>query len=290
MKNKNWILKHTKSLKDKTVLISGATGGIGRETCKILASIEANLILLDRNSERSNAFKEELKSLYPQITVKNIIADCEDIFSVKRAVAELSLEKIDYIILNAGAYSIPRRKTSCGYDNVFTINFVAPYFLVKSLLEKKKPQDTKVIAVGSIAHNYSKTDENDIDFSFRNASSLVYGNSKRYLMFSLTKLFENTDNFSLVHPGITFTNITAHYPKLIFAIIKNPMKIIFIKPYTAALNTVYGIFNATPKGFWIGPRIFNIWGKPNLKELSTYSDAEAERIFNTAERIYNEIK
>lgn len=246
--------------------------------------------MLDRNSERSNAFKEELKSLYPKITVKNIIADCEDISSVKRAVAELFLEKIDYIILNAGAYSIPRRRTSCGYDNVFTINFVAPYFLVKSLLEKKKPQDTKVIAVGSIAHNYSKTDENDIDFSSRNASSLVYGNSKRYLMFSLTKLFENTDNFSLVHPGITFTNITAHYPKLIFAIIKNPMKIIFMKPYTAALNTVYGIFNTTKKGFWIGPRIFNIWGNPNLKKLSTYSDAEAERIFNTAEKIYNEIK
>ncbi|MDD6478456.1 MAG: SDR family NAD(P)-dependent oxidoreductase [Oscillospiraceae bacterium] len=290
MKNKKWILKHTKSLKNKTVLISGATGGIGRETCKILASIEANLILLDRNSERSNALKKELKGLYPKIAIKNIIADCEDISSVKRAVSELSLEKIDYIILNAGAYSIPRRRTSCGYDNVFTINFIAPYFLAKSLLENKKLQDTKVIAVGSIAHNYSKTDESDIDFSSRKASSLVYGNSKRYLMFSLAKLFEGTDNFSLVHPGITFTNITAHYPKLIFAIIKNPMKIIFMKPYTAALNTVYGIFNATPKGFWIGPRIFNIWGKPSFKKLGTYTDAEAERIFNIAEKIYNEIK
>jgi len=146
--------------------------------------------------------------------------------------------------------------------------------------------------VGSIAHNYSKTDENDTDFSTRTASSLVYGNAKRYLMFSLYELFKNEIDASLsvAHPGITFTNITAHYPKLIFAVIKYPMKVIFMKPRKAALSILRGCFEATPYNFWIGPGIFNVWGYPKMQKLLSCKSDESEKIGQKAEEIYNNIK
>ena len=151
--------------------------------------------------------------------------------NVKSVTKELENMDIDIFIHNAGAYSIPRKICSSGYDNVFQINFVSPYYMIRTLLPTLRAKKGMAVAVGSIAHNYSKTDERDIDFRKRSASSKVYGNAKRFLMYSLYELFKNEKeaSLSIVHPGITFTNITAHYPKLIFAVIKHPMKIIFMK-------------------------------------------------------------
>jgi hypothetical protein len=109
-------------------------------------------------------------------------------------------------------------------------------------------------------------------------------------MFSLYNLFKNSTLLSIAHPGITFTNITNHYPKLIFALIKYPMKIIFMKPKIAALNIIKGIFDYTDNNEWIGPEYFNIWGKPRKNKLKTCSETESMGIFKTAEEIYDNIK
>ena len=145
--------------------------------------------------------------------------------------------------------------------------------------------------VGSIAHNYSKTDDSDIDFATRQKASKVYGNAKRYLMFSLYELFKDEKNvtLSVTHPGITFTNITAHYPKLIFAIIKHPMKVIFMKPRKAALCIVKGAFGDTALNEWIGPRLFNVWGFPKKQVLKTCKADERERIAQNTEEIYKKM-
>jgi hypothetical protein len=97
-------------------------------------------------------------------------------------------------------------------------------------------------------------------------------------MFTLNELFKNESGvgFAVTHPGITFTNITAHYPKLIFAIIKNPMKIIFPKPKYACLSILKGVFEDTGDLEWIGPRIFNIWGAPKKQKIKKISREELD--------------
>ena len=157
---------------------------------------------------------------------------------------------------------------------------------MKPLIEERKG---RVIAVSSIAHNYSKIDEKDIDFSGYKAASKAYGNAKRFLTFSLFGLFKDSESLSIVHPGITFTNITAHYPKFIFAIIKYPMKVIFMKPKKAALSIIKGIFENTTQNEWIGPRIFNVWGKPLKKALKTCKEKEAQKIQEITEEIYKKL-
>ncbi len=285
-----WLNKNTSSLKGKTVAVSGSTGGLGKELCYYLASLDANLILLDRNKKRSDEHASELSSRFG-VYVKTFTLDLSDFESVKICTDRLKSEKIDFLIHNAGAYSIPRRICNTGYDNVFQINFVSPYYMTKELLPSLRKQKGRVIAVGSIAHNYSEIDENDLDFRTRDASSKVYGNSKRHLMFSLYSLFEGeTDvTLSVVHPGITFTNITAHYPKLIFAIIKHPMKVIFMKPKKAALCLLKGVFEQTENRTWIGPRLFNVWGSPSKKALKTCSADEQRIIFKRAEDVYRHL-
>lgn len=280
-----WLIDNTHSLKNKTVAVTGTTGGIGRSLVGYLATLGANLILLDRNRERSESLKAELTALYSDTSVKCITLDLSITDQVKKVTNELKKEKIDVLIHNAGAYKIPRCKCSTGLDNVFQINFASPYYITKELLSYM--QGGRVVIVGSIAHNYSVTDVHDKDFSKREKSSLVYGNAKRYLMYSFMKLFENREDvtLSVTHPGITLTNITSHYPKLIFALIKHPMKIIFMKPDIATLSILKGVFEETKMCEWIGPSAFNIWGYPKKKKLKTATAEEIEEIFVSAEKL-----
>ncbi len=107
-------------------------------------------------------------------------------------------------------------------------------------------------------------------------------------MFSAYDMAEHNPDIKIAvtHPGITFTNITAHYPKLLFAIIKHPMKIIFMPPKRASLGIIMGLFEETENFCWIGPRLFNIWGMPKKIRLKTCSYDEARFISNTAKEIY----
>ncbi len=277
------------SLCGKSIAMTGCTGGLGKELCLYFARLGAELIMLDRNEKKATALEAELVGKYPQTKITRLAVDLEDMASVKDATERLLELEPDFFVHNAGAYHIPRHFCTTGYDNVFQINFVSPYYIIRTLA-KHMPQ-TRFIAVGSIAHNYSKADFADIDFRTRTKSSKVYGNAKRYLMFSLYGLFEGeSQRLSIAHPGITFTNITAHYPKLIFAIIKHPMKVIFMKPKRAALSILAGLFVSTPKNMWIGPELFNIWGKPSLKRLRTCRENEAVKICQIAEEVYGKCR
>ena len=152
-----------------------------------------------------------------------------------------------------------------------------------------KSRGGRVIAVGSIAHNYSKSDPTDEDFSTRTRASLVYGNAKRHLMAAFFALAEEGKGVAVTHPGISFTGITAHYPKLIFALIRHPMKLIFMKPKKAALSIFEGLFTPTAAGEWIGPRLFNVWGKPKKQGLKTISRKEQDRLAEYANALFAEL-
>lgn len=292
MKYDKWLTKNTENLKGKIVAISGSTGGLGKHLCRYLAQLGADIVLLDRNRTRSEANKTAIENEFPGTKISLITVDFVDVFSVAEATEKLKDISPDIFIHNAGAYSIPRCTSNSGYDNVFTINFISPYYMIRELLPILKKKQGRVVVVGSIAHNYSKLNESDFDFSKVKAASKVYGNAKRFLMFSLYELFngETETSLSVTHPGITFTNITAHYPPLIFAMIKHPMKVIFMRPEKAALSIVKGFFSPTEYHTWYGPRVFDVWGLPSKKKLRTCSVTESKRIAQISEEIYGNVK
>lgn len=290
MRTDAWIQKNMPRMTGKTVAISGATGGIGQELCRHLAGLGATLLLLDRNSERSLAWIEKLKAEFPSLNARHLRLDLADFETVRSVTEELLNATPDYLIFNAGAYHVPRYTTSVGHDNVFQINFVAPYYMARTLHTAMKERGGRIVAVGSIAHNYSKIDLNDVEFLTRKESSKVYGNAKRFLMFSLFGLDESDKIITIAHPGITLTNITAHYPKVIYALIKHPMKVIFMSPRRASLSILAAMVQDTKKNEWFGPSLFDIWGLPKKKLLKTCSADEAEKICEEAENFFENLK
>ena len=292
MELSRWIEKNTAHLDGKLIAVTGSTGGLGLELCRHLATLGARLLLINRNPARAEHQRQALLSDFPSLSVESLAADMEDADSVRALTERLKNYPLDALILNAGAYSIPRKTCSTGYDNVFQINFVSPYYMVRELMPLLRERSACVVAVGSIAHNYSKIDPRDVDFSTYAAASKVYGNAKRHLMYALSELFRGEDSarLAIVHPGITFTNITSHYPPLIFAIIKHPMKVIFMPPKKAALCILSGLFDATAPSHWIGPRLFDVWGLPKKKSLRTASPTEISEIANRAQVAFEKMQ
>ena len=285
---KHWINKNTSSLRGKTVAVVGATGGIGSKVCMQLALLGADIIFLDRNKHKSDALKESIIEKYPDTDIRRIRLDLGDMESVKSAAVGLSACKIDILILCAGLYAVPRERGGKEFNQVFGVNFAAQYCFVKLMLPHLREYHSMVVAVGSIAHGFCTADENDIDFSCKRcADAVVYGNAKRYMMFSLIGLLkeEKDISFSLVHPGISFTGITSHYPVTLQRLIKLPMKLIFISPSKAALNVLAGIFKGVGSDEWIGPAVFGIWGYPKKQKLRPIDEHEYKFINDTAERI-----
>ncbi len=283
-----WRQRHTASLQGKTVAITGSTGGLGQALCQELLALGASLILIDRNEQKQQVLMDTLQAAVPTAHIRGLIADLADRRTVDRAINALLADPPDIVILNAGAYSIPRHTCDTGYDNVFQINFLSPYIMIRRLLPALEARRGRIVVVGSIAHNYSRSDMTRVDFADCKAASKVYGNAKRWLMAATAALIPRHPQvaFSITHPGISFTGITAHYPPWLFAIIKHPMKVIFMRPANACRSILQGVFDSCQPDEWIGPRYFDVWGAPKKKRLRTISAAERAAIAATTEEIY----
>lgn len=266
MKKKNY-----PSLAGKKVAVVGATGGLGGALCRHLASLGAALVLVGRSQTKSQALAKELKSEFPELSVSLVYADLEDIDSVKKAADELMATDVDHLILSSGAYHIPRKTCPSGFDNVFQINFLAPYYLSRLMKPHVEGKGGRIVAVSSLSCAFAKFRSDDPQYLKVKTAARVYGNAKRLLTFALYGLFGDSDSLAVAHPGISPTGITSGYPRVIRALIKYPMKLIFASPERASRCILDAVFRAPGRGKWIGPRVLGIWGGPRVSRVRGYS-------------------
>ena len=291
MNYKKWLKENTKDLKNKTIILTGSTGGLGQEIANFLGMLNANIILADRDFEKSSKLKESLLKKY-NISVKQIKLDLQNLDSVTNFITEVKKQNIDAIIHNAGVYNLPTNDEQ-NYYTINKVNYLMPYYITKSLLpELKKSSLARVVVVGSIAYEYAKFNPCDPEYLMCKKPNKIYGNSKRCLIYSMFELFKNEKSvkLSIVQPGVTPTNITRHFPKFVRGIIKLPMKIVFNSPKKSSLCVIKGLFEDLNYNQWIGPKYFGVWGKPKKSSLKQISNEEILQIFQDAEENYNLIE
>lgn len=273
MNYNQYFKKQNINFSGKTVAITGSTGAIGSATALFIAQNNGNLILLDRNEQKSQVLREKIYQHYPQSFTQTFETDFSSLQSIAKSANKLKSCKLDLLILNAGVFNLPHKKGVLGLDKVFEINFLIPFLYVSIILPTLKANHTKVVIVGSIAYKKAKFNKLDVDYSNEKNNIKVYGNSKRFLMFTLAKLFERENiKYSICHPGIVQTSLTTHYHKSINWLVKGLMKCIFHSPKKASLTTLYAICHNCKNGQWVSPHIFNIWGKPKIKPFSLVND------------------
>ncbi|MEM9014925.1 MAG: SDR family NAD(P)-dependent oxidoreductase [Pseudomonadota bacterium] len=120
----------------KTILITGATDGIGLETAKMMAPAGHTLLLHGRNSNKLHAAADAVSAIDGSGEMKTYRADLSNIAEVRAMAAAVKgdFNKIDVLINNAGVFKMTNPLTHDGYDARFIVNVVAPYILAKTLL------------------------------------------------------------------------------------------------------------------------------------------------------------
>lgn len=119
----------------RTFLVTGANTGLGLETCRVLASRKARVVMACRNPQLAEEAIAKVKSAYPEANVEFIALDLSDLDSVRRCAEEYTnrFDRLDVLINNAGVMACPRTLTKQGHETQFGVNHLG-HFLLTTLL------------------------------------------------------------------------------------------------------------------------------------------------------------
>lgn len=120
----------------KTILITGATDGIGLETAKLLAFDGHNLLIHGRDIQKLNSVKTLLAATPYSGNISAYLADLSDFSEVTKLISEIRSEyqHLDVLINNAGVFKTNNSLTAHGLDVRFVVNTISPYMLTQALL------------------------------------------------------------------------------------------------------------------------------------------------------------
>ena len=268
MKYIKWVNKNIKSLENKTIVITGATGSIGIYTTKYLAYLKANVIIAVRNAKKGNLLIEEIKKDFPDCNISMMLVDFSSIESVDNFSNELAKINMDYYITTAGVYHLPETVTKDGLE----IHYETNYYNQIRVIERLN-KDLPVTVVSSISHKKCRIDfDNIMSLGVKNRTK-VYGRSKRLLNYHLVNLKNKGYDIRITHPGISATSLFASekggFGKLFNLFIVPIMKLIFHSPDKASLPVLLGLNEEVEVCKEIGPKgLFNAWGYPKVVKLS----------------------
>ena len=296
----NWVNQNIINVTNKTILINGATGGIGSSLITYLSYLKNDLYLLVRNLKEGNILKERLEKRFHN-KIEVIYFDYLDEKSLLNTLEFVkNLAKLDYFINVSGIYHQAYQLIE-GVEKTYLVNYFRPSFFIKELL-MIKPQ-CKIIVVSSLTSsiklknkNKPLNSENDLISYLNNVKNKTkrYALSKHLLTSYLLFLKENQNiNITLTHPGIAVTKLfdkkNKAYNKLFYIFAPSIMKLIFMDSAKASLSILKGIdCDYTPLTKWVGPRgLFHSWGYPKIYNLrkTLLNLNENSKIFNLTNKI-----
>jgi len=120
----------------KTILITGATDGIGFQTATKLAKEGDRVLIHGRNAKKLATTQKSLEALVGEKNIQSYLADLSNLEEVKTLAKTImqNQKHIDVLINNAGIYKTPSPITKDKLDIRFVVNTIAPYLLTKELL------------------------------------------------------------------------------------------------------------------------------------------------------------
>lgn len=196
----------------KTILITGATDGIGLETARKLAGQGHKLILHGRNEEKVNRARDAIFAEFPQSELQTACADLGDLTLVARMAHDLvaSQQRLDVLLNNAGVYKTGRSVSRNGYEMMLAVNHLSHFLLTSLLLPLlKKSTDPRVVTVSSMVHTSGRIDFDNMNCELKFDAYHAYANSKLANALFANELArrEHWLTSNSLHPGVIGTKL-----------------------------------------------------------------------------------
>ncbi|MDM4719606.1 SDR family NAD(P)-dependent oxidoreductase [Micromonospora sp. WMMA1363] len=193
-----------------TVVITGASAGIGAAAARRFAELGATVAVVGRSPEKTAAIAAEVGG-------RMHLVDYGSLDDVRRLAADLlaTYERIDILANNAGAMFASRKVSVDGHEMTFQVNHLAPFLLTNLLLDRlaASPDGARVVNTGSTVYRKAHLDLNDLDSSRGRYRTLrVYGASKLATIMFTRELARRTQGTAVTtsafHPGSVATEVT----------------------------------------------------------------------------------
>ena len=261
-------------LTGRTILVTGATSGIGLETARVLAAHGAHVIGTGRTEGGASA---ALAGVAGQAGATGVACDLSEPSSVRMATAAIrdTGRSLDVIVCNAGIMALPALALKHGLELQFLTNHLGHFLLVTGLLDQLAPTG-RVVMVSSMAHESAPKDGIDFD---------NLDGSKGYSPFArgLAERFGSSGRVAnSLHPGVIKTNLTRHMADKGEGIFQRlgeaGMKSI---PQGAATQTVLAAHPST------GTVSGTYWSdcQPAKASAAAHDDSQVGRLWDTSERL-----
>lgn len=242
---------------EKTIVITGASDGIGRAAATSLKSGGANVVITGRSREKTKAVADELGVPY-------YIADFSKLEEVRKLGLELKSDysAIDVLANNAGGImGSGRTLTGDGYDRAIQVNHLAGFLLTNMLMDTLCASSASVINTSSTAQQFSgDIDVNDLKLDKGYSRMGAYGKSKLMNVLFTKELHRryNSQGISTAafHPGVVRTNFGEEFGGSTKFLYSGPMKYVLRTPEKGA-DTLIWLATAIPGKDWVSGEYYS---------------------------------
>lgn len=201
-------------MKDKIVLITGGTGGIGKQTALALAKLGAQVIVTGRNPTSGATAVEELKQQSGNSKIDFIVADISSQAQI-RALADQfkrKYERLDVLINNAGVAESQRKLTIDNIETDFAVNVIAPYLLTDLLMDCLCASPSARVITLTGGEHPAKIEMDNLQGERSFLGLQAYSHSKLIMMAVMDELAQRNHaaniTFNICYPGQAATNMT----------------------------------------------------------------------------------
>jgi NAD(P)-dependent dehydrogenase (short-subunit alcohol dehydrogenase family) len=273
-------------MQGKTVIITGATSGIGEVAAVRLAEQGARIVFTARDKARADDTLAALRKAGPKAEHNVHMADLSRLAEMKRIGAELAREpQIDVLINNAGALFNKRQETVDGLEMTFALNHMA-YFVVTNLLLSKLKPGARIVTVASNAHRGAKLDFDDLQSRRSYTGFPVYSRSKLCnILFNrelARRLSGSGVTANALHPGFVATRFGNDSGGIMRTVLKIAKPIGAISPEEGAQTIIYLASAAEVAGV-SGQYFYEC--RPATPTAEARNDEDAKRLWDMSAQI-----
>ncbi|MFL6107706.1 MAG: SDR family oxidoreductase [Marmoricola sp.] len=261
----------------KTIIVTGASDGIGLESASQLAAQGHHLVLVGRNPGKLAAAVKRLEHETPTVEVASFVCDFASLADVRKLAKDLlaAYPRIDVLVNNAGTVYDKRTLTGDGYESTFAVNHLAPFLLTELLLDRIIASGSaRIVTTASVGHYRGTMDFDDLGFERGYQIMRAYSRSKLANVLytrSLTHRLAGTGvTANCLHPGTVATNIWSGAPAVAKPILAVAKKLFMVFPAEGGGTLTYLATNAEVEG-----RSGGYYEKNRLKEPAELAQDDA---------------